>query len=275
MRSLDRSWFGAVTERIYAEAATGNVALCDRVPGGASSPPCRTSTTGSAAASRSSPSPTRRSTGSRTPCARASPRRSIARAADPAVRAIVLTGAGGLFSGGADIREFGTPASTAEPTLRQVIDRVETGAKPVVAAIDGTCLGGGLELAMAAHYRVASATARLGLPEVKLGLIPGAGGTARLPRLVGVERAVEMITTGEPVAASALSGTRLLDRVVDGDPLPAAIDLASAAGRGRRTAESPRPADRLGDISPRLSEPPGPRSSRSARRFRRRAAQST
>ena len=113
--------------------------------------------------------------------------------ADPAVRAIVLTGAGGLFSGGADIREFGTPASTAEPTLRQLIDLVETSAKPVVAAIAGTCLGGGLELAMAAHYRVASADAKLGLPEVKLGLLPGAGGTQRLPRLVGVEQAIDMI----------------------------------------------------------------------------------
>ena len=95
--------------------------------------------------------------------------------ADPSVRAIVLTGAGGLFSGGADIREFGTPASTAEPTLRQLIDQVETSAKPVVAAIAGTCLGGGLELALAAHYRVASADAKLGLPEVKLGLLPGRG----------------------------------------------------------------------------------------------------
>src|ERR671925_1468387 len=100
---------------------------------------------------------------------------------DPAVRAMVLSGAGGLFSGGADIREFGTPASTAEPTLRRLIDQVETSGKPVVAAIVGNCLGGGLELAMAAHYRVASANAKLGLPEVKLGLIPGAGGTQRLP----------------------------------------------------------------------------------------------
>ena len=137
-----------------------------------------------------------------TPSEQASPRRSSGPRADPAVRAIVLTGAGELFSGGADIREFGTPASTAEPTLRQLIERVETSAKPVVAAIAGTCLGGGLELAMAAHYRVASAGAKLGLPEVKLGLLPGAGGTQRLPRLVGVERAIDMIVGGEPVAAT-------------------------------------------------------------------------
>src|SRR5215207_1203101 len=118
--------------------------------------------------------------------------------ADPESRAVVLAGEGGLFSAGADIREFGTPASTAEPTLRQLIDMVEASAKPVVAAIAGACLGGGLELALGAHYRVASADARLGLPEVKLGLLPGAGGTQRLPRLVGVERAIEMITGGEP-----------------------------------------------------------------------------
>jgi 3-hydroxyacyl-CoA dehydrogenase len=150
-------------------------------------------------------------------------------AADAAVHAIVLGGADGLFSAGADIREFGTPASTAEPTLRQLIDQVEASAKPVVAAIAGVCLGGGLELAMAAHYRVAHSGAKLGLPEVKLGLIPGAGGTQRLPRLVGAARAIEMITTGEPVTASSLADTRLLDRVVDVDPVAAAVELAASA----------------------------------------------
>jgi len=127
---------------------------------------------------------------------------------DPAVRAIILTGAGGLFSGGADIREFGTPASLADPTLRQIIDLVETSAKPVIASIAGTCLGGGLELALAAHYRVASADAKLGLPEVKLGLLPGAGGTQRLPRLVGVERAIDLIASGEPVPGDGPGGYR-------------------------------------------------------------------
>jgi 3-hydroxyacyl-CoA dehydrogenase len=154
----------------------------------------------------------------------------LARAqSDESARAIVLTGSGGLFSGGADIREFGTPGSTAEPTLRQLIERIETSAKPVVAAITGTCLGGGLELAMGAHYRVASTEAKLGLPEVKLGLLPGAGGTQRLPRLVGVQRAIEMIVGGEPVRAADLAGTRLLDRVVEGDPLAEAVELASRA----------------------------------------------
>ena len=131
---------------------------------------------------------------------------------DPSVRAIVLTGAGGLFSGGADIREFGTPASTADLTLRQLIDLVETSAKPVVAAIAGACLGGGLELALAAHYRLASADAKLGLPEVKLGpSCPAPAARQRLPRLVGAERAIEMIVSGEPVAAKDLAKTRLLD----------------------------------------------------------------
>jgi 3-hydroxyacyl-CoA dehydrogenase len=151
-------------------------------------------------------------------------------AADPSAHAIVLAGAGGLFSGGADIREFGTPAGTAEPTLRQLIARLEASPKPVIAAIDGTCFGGGLELAMAAHYRVASAGAKLGMPEVKLGLLPGAGGTQRLPRLVGVERAIEMIVVGDPVPAPALSDTRLLDLVVDADPLAAATGLAASGG---------------------------------------------
>ena len=154
----------------------------------------------------------------------------LARAAsDSAIRAIVLTGAGELFSGGADIREFGTPASTTEPSLRQLIDQVETSAKPVVAAIAGACLGGGLELAMAAHYRVASANARLGLPEVKLGLLPGAGGTQRLPRLVGIERAIDLILGGEPVLGRELADTRLLDLIADGDPLPPAVGFAASA----------------------------------------------
>ena len=160
--------------------------------------------------------------------------------ADPAVRGIVLTGAGGSFSGGADIREFGTAASTAEPTLRSVIASVETSPKPVVAAIAGICLGGGLELAMAAHYRVAAADAPLGLPEVKLGLLPGAGGTQRLPRLAGVERAIDMIVTGEPVPAKQLADTALLDRVTDRDPLATAIDLAASGEIATRHAPRAR-----------------------------------
>jgi 3-hydroxyacyl-CoA dehydrogenase len=167
--------------------------------------------------------------------------------ADPSVRAIVLTGTGGLFSGGADIREFGTPAGTADPTLRQLIDLMETSAKPVIASIAGTCLGGGLELALAAHYRVASADAKLGLPEVKLGLLPGAGGTQRLPRLVGVEKAIDMIVSGEPVPAAGLAHTALLDHVVSGDPLAVAVELAASA------EVTTRPPPRTRDIP--LHEP--------------------
>jgi 3-hydroxyacyl-CoA dehydrogenase len=159
---------------------------------------------------------------------------------DSSTRAIVLTGAGGLFSAGADIREFGTPASMTDPTLRRLIDQVEMSAKPVIAAIAGACLGGGLELALAAHYRIASADAKLGLPEVKLGLLPGAGGTQRLPRLVGVETAIDMIVNGEPVPAATLANTALLDHVVDGDPLAGAMELAASA----RVATRPPPKTR-------------------------------
>jgi 3-hydroxyacyl-CoA dehydrogenase len=166
---------------------------------------------------------------------------------DPSVRAIVLTGAHSLFSGGADIREFGSPASTADPTLRQLIDLVETSGKPVIAAIAGTCLGGGLELALAAHYRVASADAKLGLPEVKLGLLPGAGGTQRLPRLIGVETAIDLIVSGEPVPATGLANTALLDHVVDGDPLAGAVEFAASA------EVATRPPPRTRDIP--LNEP--------------------
>jgi 3-hydroxyacyl-CoA dehydrogenase len=152
-------------------------------------------------------------------------------AADPAVEAVVLTGGGGLFSGGADIREFGTEASRGEPALPRLTELVENSTKPVVAAIAGTCLGGGLELALAAQYRVASAEAKLGMPEVKLGLIPGAGGTQRLPRLAGPERAIEMITGGEPVAPAALADTALIDRIAEGDPQAQALELAAVLGR--------------------------------------------
>jgi 3-hydroxyacyl-CoA dehydrogenase len=157
-------------------------------------------------------------------------------AAESEVRAVVLTGDGTLFSGGADIREFGTPAALRAPTLRDLIAQLEASDKPVVVAVKGTCLGGGFEVALASHYRVASADSQLGLPEVKLGLLPGAGGTQRLPRLVGVETALNMILSGESVPAKLLGKTLLLDRVVEGDPVPAAIDLATGATDPRRTS---------------------------------------
>ena len=119
--------------------------------------------------------------------------------ADAAVQAVVIIGAGKVFCGGADIREFGSPKAFAEPNLHVTIEAVERSAKPVVAAINGVALGGGLELALACRHRVASATARLGLPEVRLGLLPGAGGTQRLPRLIGVAPALALMLGGEPI----------------------------------------------------------------------------
>jgi len=145
---------------------------------------------------------------------------------DDRVKAIVLVGAGSLFSGGADIREFNTPKATAEPTLHTVIRVVEASAKPVIAAIGGTCMGGGLELALACHYRVAAADAQVALPEVKIGLLPGAGGTQRLPRAVGVEAALNMIVTGATVPAAQLRDSALFDSMADGPLLEHALRFA-------------------------------------------------
>jgi 3-hydroxyacyl-CoA dehydrogenase len=161
--------------------------------------------------------------------------------ADPKVSAVVLIGSPRAFSGGADIREFGTPKSTAEPNLNTVVRVVENAAKPVVAAISGACMGGGLELAMACHFRVAAKGAQIALPEVKLGLMPGAGGTQRLPRLIGAEAALNMIVSGETVPSEKLAGTALFDEVVDGDLLAAALAFAG------RIAGS-RPLKRARDI---------------------------
>ncbi|WP_430334833.1 3-hydroxyacyl-CoA dehydrogenase NAD-binding domain-containing protein [Rhodococcus sp. ACT016] len=156
--------------------------------------------------------------------------RDFTRALDaPQVDSIVLTGNGKLFSAGADITEFGTPDALAEPSLRTLIEALEDSSKPVVAAIGGVCFGGGLELALGAHYRVAVATARIALPEVKLGLVPGAGGTQRLPRVLGLRAAADMITDGAPRTAGSLAecdGQKLLDLVVDADVESAAIQFA-------------------------------------------------
>ena len=145
--------------------------------------------------------------------------------ADAAIQGIVVTGAGRFFSGGADIKEFNTPRAGQAPSLHDVIAAVESSDKPVCAAINGTALGGGLELALAAHYRAARRGAEVGLPEVKIGILPGAGGTQRLPRAVGLETAINMIVSGAPVAAERLAATDLFDAVVDGDPVAAAIGL--------------------------------------------------
>jgi 3-hydroxyacyl-CoA dehydrogenase len=145
---------------------------------------------------------------------------------DASVHAIVLIGSGAGFSGGADIREFGTPKAAAQPHLGTLISCVEDSVKPVIAAIGGVCMGGGLELALGCHYRVGAAGAKIALPEVKLGLLPGAGGTQRLPRLLGADGALNMIVSGATVPSEKLRSTALFDGFTDGDLLEAALAFA-------------------------------------------------
>ncbi len=153
--------------------------------------------------------------------------------ADPAVRGIVLACAGRTFIAGADITEFGRPPQ--EPSLHAVIHEIEASTKPVVAAIHGTALGGGLETALGCHYRVAVPSARLGLPEVKLGLLPGAGGTQRLPRVVGVPQALEMVTSGTPIGAKQALDKGLVDALAPEDGLRAfAVDYAAKLVAGAK-----------------------------------------
>ena len=157
--------------------------------------------------------------------------------ADPAVKALVITGSAKAFSGGADIREFNTPKSSMSPTLPEINEAQDAFKKPMVAAIGGFALGGGLELALGCHYRVALPKTLLGLPEVKLGILPGSGGTQRLPRVVGAAEAVRMMTTGTPVPAEKGLQLGLLDEVVQGDLLEGAIAFAKklvAEGKGPR-----------------------------------------
>ncbi len=138
----------------------------------------------------------------------------------PAVAGVVITGAGNTFIGGADIREFGKPP--IEPTLPEVIERIETFDKSVVSAVNGAALGGGCEVALACHGRVAGGKASFGLPEVKLGLVPGAGGTQRLPRLVGMIAAIDLIGTGRAVKAAEAVTLGLADSIA-ADPVDAAL----------------------------------------------------
>ncbi len=149
--------------------------------------------------------------------------------ADVAVKAFVLIGANRAFSAGADISEFGKPRDPTKVDLRQLTEYMDTVGKPTVAAIHGFAMGGGLELALACHYRVATADAQLGLPEVKIGLLPGAGGTQRLPRVVGAEAALRMITTGEPIRADKAPPGGLVDEIASGDLLQAGIAFAEKA----------------------------------------------
>ncbi len=153
--------------------------------------------------------------------------------ADSSVTAVVITGAGKAFSGGADIREFGTPKALAEPNLNSLLRLVEGCRKPVVAAIHSVAMGGGLELALACNYRVSAPGASIALPEVKLGLLPGAGGTQRLPRVLGVETALNLIVSGEPVKSELLAklpGQKLFDRIIDGDLMTGALAFAAEMG---------------------------------------------
>ncbi|MFS2002362.1 3-hydroxyacyl-CoA dehydrogenase NAD-binding domain-containing protein [Duganella sp. CT11-25] len=155
--------------------------------------------------------------------------------ADAAVKAIVITGAGKAFSGGADIKEFNSPKALAEPSLHTLIATAENATKPVVAAIHTVCMGGGLELSLGCHYRVAMPGAQIALPEVKLGLLPGAGGTQRLPRVLGLEMALNMIVSGTPVLSDKLAGTALFDAVfaADADLVQSAVAFAEKIADAR------------------------------------------
>ncbi|RMD86546.1 MAG: 3-hydroxyacyl-CoA dehydrogenase, partial [Alphaproteobacteria bacterium] len=160
-------------------------------------------------------------------------------AADAGIDAAVLAASGRTFMAGADISEFGRPP--VPPLLPEVVSALEATPKPLVAAIHGTALGGGLELALGCHYRLARADAKLGFPEVHLGIIPGAQGTQRLPRLVGVRTALEMITSGQPVPAPRAKEIGLVDALVDGDLLDEAVayaeDLVASKAPLRRISE--------------------------------------
>ncbi len=166
--------------------------------------------------------------------------------ADPNVKAVVLTGAGNAFSAGADIREFNTPAAAAAPHLRQVIAVVERAPKPVVAAIHKVAMGGGLELALGCHYRIAAPGAQLALPEVKLGILPGAGGTQRLPRAIDARAALDLILSGNPVPSDR-APAGLVDEIARGELLQDALAFA------RRLVAEKRPLRKLRDEPAKLA----------------------
>ena len=168
--------------------------------------------------------------------------------ANDEVKSIVMHCEGRTFMAGADISEFGKPPIPGAPHLREAIDAIEACSKPVVAAIHGTALGGGLETAMGAHYRVANATARLGQPEVHLGIPPGDGGTVRLPRVVGVQKALEMNVSGNPISAKEAHSYGLVDEIVEGDLKKGAIAFA------RKVVAEGRPLVKIRDKNEKLEE---------------------
>jgi 3-hydroxyacyl-CoA dehydrogenase len=170
---------------------------------------------------------------------------------DPKVKAVIITGSGKAFSGGADIKEFNTPAMSAEPNLHSVIRAIEAADKPVIAAINGTVMGGGLELALGCHFRVAQAGVQVALPEVKLGLLPGAGGTQRLPRLIGLEHALNMIVSGAAIPSDMFKGSPLFDDFTSDKVLDAALAFA------KKVVAEKRPLKLVRDLKVRHANPEG------------------
>jgi 3-hydroxyacyl-CoA dehydrogenase len=170
--------------------------------------------------------------------------------ADDSVKAVVIACEGQTFFAGADVSEFGTPKAFEPPMLPQVVDRIEASAKPVVAAIHGTALGGGLEVALACHYRVALPSAKLGTPEVKLGLLPGAGGTQRLPRVAGVKKALEMCATGNPIGAREAFDCGLVDRLIEDDLIPHAVGYAEEVREVRPLPKSSERDYKINECDP-------------------------
>ena len=167
---------------------------------------------------------------------------------DENARAVVLHCEGRTFFPGIDITEFANPTVPDAPTTTEVIETFEGASKPVVAAIHGTALGGGFETALGCHYRVAAPSAKLGLPEVKLGIIPGAGGTVRLPRVMGVTKALEMMTSGTPIPAGEALAGGLVDEIVEGDLLSGAIAFANkVVSENRRLVKIRDSDDKLED----------------------------
>src|SRR6476469_9349354 len=172
--------------------------------------------------------------------------------ADEAVKAVVIACEGQTFFAGADITEFGKPPQ--QPWLPLVVETIENCSKPVVAAIHGTALGGGLEIALGCHYRVADKSAKLGTPEVKLGLLPGAGGTQRLPRVAGVRKALEMCATGNPIGAGEAAACGLVDRLIEGELIPHAGGYAEEVRDVRPLPKSSERQDKLKECSPETFE---------------------
>ncbi|MGH8164948.1 MAG: enoyl-CoA hydratase/isomerase family protein, partial [Rhodanobacteraceae bacterium] len=137
--------------------------------------------------------------------------------ADASVAAVMFTGANGFFSAGADVNDFSSEPVPGATSIRDVIAAIEAGSRPYVAAINATAMGGGLELALACDYRIAAPDAKLGLPEIKLGLLPGAGGTQRLPRLIGAQAALELMLKGDAIKAPEAKNRGIVDEIVEGD----------------------------------------------------------